>query len=103
MYYEIFPLVTIEAFRQKTPVIVRNLGGLPEIVTESGGGFVYDSDQELESAMDKLITNRSMQSELGLRGYDAYLRCWSPDAHLARYFGLIDKIASDRIRAETTT
>src|SRR5712691_6859885 len=33
---EIFPLVILEAFRQRTPVVVRNLGGMPEILTESG-------------------------------------------------------------------
>ena len=36
--FEIFPLVILEAFQQKTPVIVRNLGGMPESVAESGGG-----------------------------------------------------------------
>ena len=34
---EIFPLVILEAFRQRTPVVVRNLGGMPEILAESGG------------------------------------------------------------------
>jgi glycosyltransferase involved in cell wall biosynthesis len=51
VWYENFPLVIIEAFRQRTPVIVRNLGGMLEIVAESGGGFVYETDEELVAAL----------------------------------------------------
>ena len=42
--YEASPLVTFEAFRQQTPVIVRNLGGMAETIQESGGGFIYNTD-----------------------------------------------------------
>jgi glycosyltransferase involved in cell wall biosynthesis len=93
LYYENFPLVTIEAFRQRTPVIVRNLGGLPEIVTDSGGGFVFDSDQELETAMDQVLTDPSCRRDMGLNGYQAYKRNWTAESHLQGYFGLIHKIA----------
>ena len=44
--YETFGLVVIEAFAQKTPAIVRDLGALPEVIQESGGGFVYRTDEE---------------------------------------------------------
>jgi glycosyltransferase involved in cell wall biosynthesis len=96
LYYENFPLVTIEAFRQQTPVIVRNLGGLPEIVRESTGGFVYNSDEELEAAMDQLLANPSSRREMGLRGYKAYKQNWTAEAHLQGYFRLIREIASTR-------
>jgi glycosyltransferase involved in cell wall biosynthesis len=94
LYYENFPLVTIEAFRQRTPVIVRNLGGLPEIVRESAGGFVYNSNQELEAAMDQLLADPSSRREMGLRGYQTYKQNWTAEAHLQGYFGLIRKIAA---------
>lgn len=92
--FEMFPLVIIEAFRQKTPVIVRNLGGMPEIVTESGGGFVYDTEEELVSAMDQLLAASSYRRHLGLRGYQAYQGNWTAEAHLKRYFALIREIAA---------
>ena len=44
--YEMAPLVTLEAFMQQTPVIVRNLGGMPEPVQETGGAFIYNTDEE---------------------------------------------------------
>ena len=95
LYYEVFGLVIIEAFRQQTPVIVRNLGAMPEIVRESTGGFVYNSDEELEAAMDQLLAHPSSRREMGLRGYRAYKQNWTAEAHLQGYFELIRKIAAN--------
>jgi glycosyltransferase involved in cell wall biosynthesis len=91
--FDVFALVTIEAFRQKTPAIVRNMGGMPEIIEASGGGFVYETEEELVAAMDQLVANPSYRRELGLRGYQAYQRKWTAEAHLKRYFALISEIA----------
>ena len=96
--YEMAPLVTLEAFRQQTPVIVRNLGGTPEPIQESGGGFTYDTDEELIQAMDELVSNPSRRNELGLRGYAAFKKDWTVEAHLTRYFELIEQIARSRRR-----
>jgi glycosyltransferase involved in cell wall biosynthesis len=92
--YEVFPLVVIEAFRQQTPVIVRNLGGMPEVVEECGGGFVYDTEEELAAAMDQLLADPSSGRELGLCGYLGYQRNWTAEAHMERYFALIREIAA---------
>jgi glycosyltransferase involved in cell wall biosynthesis len=97
--FEIFPLVIIEAFRQQTPAIVRNLGGMPEIVRESGGGFVCDAEEELVAAMDQLLADPARRDELGRRGYEAYQRNWTAEAHLKRYFALIREIAATRGRS----
>ena len=92
--YETFSLVTIEAFRQQTPVILRNLGGMPELIEESGGGYVYHSEEELIVAMDKLLKDPSYRNEIGRQGYEAYLRNWTAEIHLKRYFSLINEIAT---------
>jgi glycosyltransferase involved in cell wall biosynthesis len=94
--FEVFPLVIIEAFRQQTPAIVRNLGGMPEIIEESRGGFVYDTEEELVAAMDQLLANPSFRDELGQRGYQTYRWNWTAEAHLKRYFALIREIATAR-------
>jgi glycosyltransferase involved in cell wall biosynthesis len=91
--FEMLPLVIMEAFRARTPVIVRDLGALPETVEDSGGGFVYRSSQELVAAMDRLLADPSLRDDLGRRGYRAYQRLWTADAHMARYFALIDEVA----------
>jgi len=95
---EVFPSVIIEAFKQQTPVIVRNLGGMPEIIEESGSGLVYDTGEELVMAMDSLLVDPSYRNELGLRGYQAYQQKWTAEAHLKQYFELIHKIATGTAR-----
>ena len=89
-------MVLIEAFLRKTPAIVRDLGALPEIVQESGGGSVYRNDTELVQRMNDLLQDSSQRHTLGQRGYQAYKRNWTAEAHLERYLGLIRRIGADR-------
>ena len=91
--FEVFPLTIPEAFRQQTPVIARNLGGMPEVIQESEGGFIYDTEEELVAAMDHLLENPSHRRELGQRAYQVYQHRWTPGAHLQSYFALIRGIA----------
>jgi len=91
--YETFGLTLIEAFSYKTPVIARDIGALPEIVNESGGGIIYRTEDELVGALFQLSTSRTFRDQLGNRGYNAFLLRWSRDAHLASYFLLLNETA----------
>jgi glycosyltransferase involved in cell wall biosynthesis len=93
---EVFGIVIIEAFAQQTPVIVRNLGAMPEIVEESGGGLVYDTEEELLAAMEGLVLDPARRDKLGRLGYRSYQRQWTAEAHLERYLALIREIAARR-------
>ncbi|HWO42675.1 MAG TPA: glycosyltransferase family 4 protein [Candidatus Eisenbacteria bacterium] len=103
--YDNSPLVTYEAFREKTPVIARDLGGMGEPVRESGGGFVYKTDAELLAAMDRLLADQDLRRNLGEKAHATFLQKWTPDAHLKSYFGLIEEIAAERAQrsAASTT
>jgi glycosyltransferase involved in cell wall biosynthesis len=90
------PLVIMESFSQQTPVIVSNVGRIPAIIEQSGGGAVYSTEAELIVAMDRLLCDPAHRRELGLRAYDEYRHKWTPDAYLARYFALIDDIRACR-------
>lgn len=96
LYYDVSPLVIEEAFRYKRPVLVRNRGGMPEIVHESGGGMTYDSDDGLRAALDALVSNPSLAHEMGERAYLHYRQEWMPEIHLKRYFALIDEVARSK-------
>jgi len=89
--YEVFPMVLLEAFRQQTPVLARNLGALPELIGDSGGGLVYDDDTALIAGVNRLVENSSYRQELGMRGYAAYQRDWTTEAHLQYYFAVIER------------
>ena len=94
--YETFGIVILEAYRQRTPVIARALGGLQEVVEESGGGFVYQSNEELLAAMERLRTQAPLRNELGERGHHTYLERWTEEAHLHQYFALIEQTAQKK-------
>jgi glycosyltransferase involved in cell wall biosynthesis len=91
--YETFGIISIEAFARKTPVIVRDLGALPEVVEDSGGGFAYRTEAELVSAMKKLAASEQLRTRLGEKGYDAFTRLWTREAHLELYYGVLRECA----------
>jgi glycosyltransferase involved in cell wall biosynthesis len=89
--YEVFGIVTLEGFAQRTPAIVHDLGALPEPVQESGGGFVYRTDEELLEAMEAVRTNEELRRDLGERGHAGWLERWSERSHLEGYFAAIEE------------
>jgi glycosyltransferase involved in cell wall biosynthesis len=94
--FEVFPLVIIEAFSQQTPVIVRDIGGMKEIVEESGGGIAYNTEEELMTSMDRLLMEPSYRSNLGISGYEAFQSRFTAEAHLRHYLSLIKEISVNR-------
>jgi glycosyltransferase involved in cell wall biosynthesis len=94
--YETFGIIIIEAFARKTPAIVRDLGALSEVVEDSGGGFTFRTDQELLDAIHRLAAAPDLRRDLGERGYEGFLRWWTREAHLERYFDQLREAASRR-------
>jgi glycosyltransferase involved in cell wall biosynthesis len=91
--YEVFGIIIIESFLQRTPVIAHDLGGLSEVVQESGGGLLYRTGQELRASMERLRTDPALRQRMGQAGYETYKRKWSETAHLNRYFELLEQTA----------
>jgi len=94
--YEVFSLIVIESFARKTPVIARDLGALPEAIQDSGGGFIYRTDEELLTAIQGIATSPTLRCELGEKGYRAFVRRWSREAHLELYFDALRKTATKK-------
>jgi glycosyltransferase involved in cell wall biosynthesis len=92
--YETFCMISLESFARRTPVLAHDIGPLPEIIAESGGGLLYQSDRELLAAVRQLAGNSQLRGELGNSGYDAFTAKWTREAHLGQYFDLIAGIAS---------
>jgi glycosyltransferase involved in cell wall biosynthesis len=95
--YEVFGLVILEAYQQRTPVIARDLGGLSEIVEQSQGGFLYRRTEELLVAMERLRTDPILRRDMGDRGYQTYRERWTELAHLDAYFRVIDEAAVQKL------
>jgi glycosyltransferase involved in cell wall biosynthesis len=94
--YETFGMASVESFARKTPVVVRRLGALPEVVEDSGGGFVYQTDEELVDFLGRIAAAPKLHTELGQKGYDAFVQNWSREAHLKLYFDYLESAADKR-------
>lgn len=99
--YEVFPLVLLEAFRESTPVIVRNLGPYPEVVNKSDAGFTFNSSDELKLAINQLANNKDLRNKMGAAGRAAYEKYWSEKASMDKYFSTIKQIAEKKNRVDT--
>jgi glycosyltransferase involved in cell wall biosynthesis len=94
--YETFGIVLIEAFREGTPVIARNLGPLPEIVRQSGGGMLFDTDAQLRGAIHRLARERELREKMGGNGKRAFLERWTESVVMRDYFEMIRGVAERR-------
>jgi glycosyltransferase involved in cell wall biosynthesis len=81
---ETFGLVILESLAQRTPVVTSALGGLPELVENTGGGWVFHDLPELERILSALDRNPFPAAPWNLEQY-------SPEAHLDRYFEIIEE------------
>jgi glycosyltransferase involved in cell wall biosynthesis len=98
--HESFPLVLLEAFARSCPAVVHDFGALAELAAESGAALTYSSGSELDAALARIAADGDLRRELGARGRAAYLERWTPEAHLSRYFGLIEERARERGEGE---
>ena len=95
--YEVFGIIILEAYLQRTPVIVHRLGGLAEVVEESQGGFSYNTPEELLEAMERLRSDPGLRRAMGGRGFEKYTERWSTEAHLAMYFEQLEETARRKL------
>ncbi|MCS6802948.1 MAG: glycosyltransferase family 4 protein [Chloroflexota bacterium] len=94
--YEVFGIVILEAFAMGTPAVVRDLGALPEVIAESGGGFTYRTEAELQDLLERLLDDRSLRDQLGENGRAALMKRWTTRPHLAQYYAIVAELLAER-------
>lgn len=94
--YETFGLTAAEALMHGTPVVVRRIGALTEIVEATGGGFLFSSPDECHAALERLQTEPGLRAEMGERGRRAAPQLWSREAHLDQYLRIVDEVLGAR-------
>ena len=75
--YETFGITLLEAFRERTPVLARDLGPFGEIVRGSGGGLLFETSEELGSGLRRLARDASLRAELAESGHRALRERWT--------------------------
>ncbi|WP_347312558.1 glycosyltransferase family 4 protein [Defluviimonas sp. SAOS-178_SWC] len=83
--YETFGIILIESFRLGTPVIARRLGPFPEIVETSGGGALFETEEDLVAAMRGLQEDPARRASQSQAARDAFGAIWREDRVLAAY------------------
>ena len=98
--YETFGLTAAEAMSHGTPVIVRRIGALEEMLEQSGGGLGFGTLAECRQAIDRLLDDRGLRASLGARGQAAVRAHWSRAGHLRGYLELVRSQQAARRHAE---
>jgi glycosyltransferase involved in cell wall biosynthesis len=94
--FEVFPLVVVEAFAHRVPVIARDLGGLSEMIADSGGGLLFRDTPGLYDALRTIQAEPERARALGEAGYQWFVENGNAEIHTARYLRLIEQIAAQR-------
>jgi len=89
--YESFGFTSVEAMSVKTPVVVTNTGGIPEVVKNGEGGYCVDR-HDVRGYAQKIILllkNDKLRKEQGEKGYQRFLNLFTADRMAEQYAKLI--------------
>ncbi len=98
--FETFGIILIEAFSRGTPVIARRLGPFPEIVEAAEAGELFETDEELLAAMERIQSDPTHRDRLARNGYRAFRERWTERAVIPRYLEIVERAAEDRGRTD---
>ena len=98
--YETFGIIVIEAFRQGTPVIVRDIGPLPELVERSGAGETFRTADELEVALTRMQRDPGERLRRAARARQSFGEYWSESAVVPQYLEILSRAAVKRGRED---
>lgn len=81
---ESFGMVLLEAMACKKPVIGTQSGGIPEIITNGVDGFIVPPKNSiaLESAITKVLSDRTLSRKMGEEGYKKIQRYFTWDSRV---------------------
>lgn len=83
-FFEIFGMINIESFINKTPVIGSNIGGIPEIVDDGVNGFIFDVG-DVKKLKEHILTywnNLDLALEHGENGYQKTIEKYMIETHM---------------------
>jgi glycosyltransferase involved in cell wall biosynthesis len=93
--YETAGAVALEAMALGTPVIVRELGALPELVT-NGGGLTFRTGEELRAHVTRLANDPGLHAELSTQARATADPSRAECFFLNRYFTLLAEAAANK-------
>ena len=93
LWYEVFPLVALEAQAAGRPVIASSIGGLPEAIEHEQTGLLVPagSAPALGAAIDELVDSPSRRRRMGDAGRQRVATEFSPQRHYERLREIYDE------------
>ncbi|QKJ64820.1 glycosyltransferase [Flavobacterium sp. M31R6] len=91
---ESFGVAIIEASACEKPVVVSNVGGLPEVVANNETGFVVESKNPQEAAytIEKLILDKSLRITMGKAGRERVKKLYDWEDNVDLVIGIYSKV-----------
>jgi glycosyltransferase involved in cell wall biosynthesis len=99
---ESFGLSVIEAFACGTPAVVHAAGGNREAIAMTGGGYVYESPEELSQALTALGGDTCLRETLGRRARTGYERYYTEERYVNAYLDFIGGIQHQKRSRQVT-
>lgn len=81
-FSEAFGRVIPEAMIRGIPVIARNVGGIPEIITHGYNGMLFNSEEELTICLDRLGSDPFLFSKIRENGYNTVLKKFTKERYV---------------------
>ena len=96
---ESMPMVILEAFSLKKPVIATSVGGIPEIVQHGKTGLLVKPGDAnaLARAIESLLDNPQKAEEMGNNGYAHISAHHTIEAQAAHYFSIYEQVLNSSI------
>lgn len=99
---ESMPFSILDAWNCKLPVVVANIGGIPEIVIEGVNGLLFKAGDALEltNKISYLLENLHIRTQLGQRGYQTLIYRFSINKHISKMEKLYTALVQARGRKQ---
>jgi glycosyltransferase involved in cell wall biosynthesis len=83
VWFEVSPMVILEAMSHGLPVIASRIGGLAELVEDGVTGFLFEPGnvEDLAKKMKRLWHNPDLCRQIGIGGREKAMRKYSEDIY----------------------
>lgn len=93
-WFEMCPMVLLEAMRFRTPVVATAIGGIPELITHGERGLLYAPGDiaALQSCISRVLQAGGLREALVENAYRYVLTAHSPQTHYEQLIGVYGRV-----------